>query len=80
MKINLEIDCTPNEAREFFGLPDLRPMQAAVLARIEAQLLEAASSFSPEGVLKLWFNAMPQASVQYFESLRRLLDRETPKA
>ena len=24
MKITLDIDCTPAEAREFFGLPDLR--------------------------------------------------------
>ena len=26
MKINVEIDCTPQEARQFFGLPDVQPM------------------------------------------------------
>src|SRR5437868_1199614 len=27
MKVNVQIDCTPEEARAFFGLPDLGPMQ-----------------------------------------------------
>ena len=35
MKITINIDCTPAEAREFVGLPDLRPLQAAWLAEIE---------------------------------------------
>jgi hypothetical protein len=27
MKIKLDIDCTPEEMRAFFGLPDVKPMQ-----------------------------------------------------
>ena len=27
MKVNVEVTCTPEEARAFFGLPDLGPMQ-----------------------------------------------------
>ena len=34
MKVNIEIDCTPLEARQFFGLPDVQPMQAALLAEM----------------------------------------------
>ena len=26
MKINVEVDCTPEEARRFMGLPDLTPV------------------------------------------------------
>ena len=26
MKINVEVDCTPEEARAFMGLPDLKPV------------------------------------------------------
>ena len=29
MKINVEVDCTPLEARQFFGLPDVQPMLPA---------------------------------------------------
>ncbi len=29
MKITVDIDCTPEEARAFFGLPNVQPMQDA---------------------------------------------------
>ena len=35
MKVNVEIDCTPIEARQFFGLPDVQPMQTAVGERAD---------------------------------------------
>ena len=30
MKITVNVDCTPDEARHFFGLPDVKPMQDAL--------------------------------------------------
>ncbi|GAC1590741.1 MAG: hypothetical protein NVS3B28_17970 [Candidatus Velthaea sp.] len=59
MKMNVEIDCTPQEARTLMGLPDLEPMQAVVLALVEKRLVEAASSVSAEGMLKMWFSLVP---------------------
>ena len=29
MKVTVDVDCTPEEARRFLGLPDLRPAHAA---------------------------------------------------
>lgn len=60
MKVTIEIDCTPDEARQFFGLPDVKPMQAALMARLEAQMTEAAERFSPDAMLKSWMNLLPQ--------------------
>ncbi len=77
MKISLEVDCTPDEARAFLGLPDIKPLQTKVLARVEEQLLEATSAFSAENVLKTWFNAMPLAAEQYLNATRKLLERES---
>ncbi|HET6182187.1 MAG TPA: DUF6489 family protein [Acetobacteraceae bacterium] len=57
MKINIEIDCTPEEAREFLGLPDVKPMQAAVMERLQAQTLEAMGHLDPASLrswLPLW--------------------------
>ena len=48
MKITIDIDCTPAEAREFVGLPDLRPLQAAWLAEIENRLI-ADMQIHPKG-------------------------------
>src|SRR5262245_6527074 len=38
MKVNIEIDCTPSEARQFFGLPDVAPMQTAVMDKLQQQM------------------------------------------
>jgi len=40
MKVNVEIDCTPLEARQFFGLPDVAPMQTAVMDSFDPKLAE----------------------------------------
>jgi Family of unknown function (DUF6489) len=38
MKVNVEIDCTPLEARQFIGLPDVVPMQTAVMDKLQQQM------------------------------------------
>lgn len=47
MKIAIEIDCTPEEARSFFGLPDLKPLHAALMGKLEKQVLEGAGGLDP---------------------------------
>ncbi len=59
MKVTIEIDCTPDEARQFFGLPDVKPMQAALMSRMETQMIEAAERFSPDAVLRTWMSLAP---------------------
>ncbi len=73
MKITIEIDCTPDEARTFLGLPDVKPMQEAVMASMEKQMLHGAESFSPDSVLKLWFATMPQVSAQMQDAFTRMM-------
>ena len=60
MKVNIEIDCTPDEARTFLGLPYVKPLQDAVMASIERHMLDAAAAMSPDAVMKTWFSSMPQ--------------------
>ena len=72
MKVNIEIDCTPEEARTFMGLPDVKPMQAAVMAKLEQQMLEGISALAPDSVLKTWFGMMP-ATEQMRDSFMNLL-------
>jgi hypothetical protein len=64
MKITVNVDCTPDEARQFMGLPDVKPMQASVLAKMEEHMLSAVDALSPETMLKSWFTAMPQGAEQ----------------
>jgi hypothetical protein len=72
MKLNIEVDCTAEEAREFLGFPDLRPMQNAVLGRVESQLMDATKAISPEGILKMWLSIVPASSEQYLKTISSL--------
>lgn len=67
MKMHCEIDCTPDEARQFLGLPDVKPMQEAVMAKLQSQMLEAAERFSPDAQLKSWLSLSPYSPEQMRE-------------
>ena len=73
MKVTIEVDCTPDEARAFMGLPDVKPLQAAVMGNIEQQMLRASEHFRPETMLQTWFSAMPQVSSQMQDMFARML-------
>jgi hypothetical protein len=69
MKITIDIDCTPQEARAFFGLPNVEPIQDAVLAKAQERLTEYLEARDPEALLKLWFPGSLQELGQMQERL-----------
>jgi len=64
MKVNVTIDCTPEEARDFMGLPDLKPMQERMMAEIEQRLRTGVESMNPESLIKTWLPASMQGIEQ----------------
>jgi hypothetical protein len=67
MKVSLDIDCTPEEARAFFGLPDVKPLQERALREIEARMLQGLAAMDPAEMMKTW---MP-ATLQGVDQLQR---------
>ncbi|ABE39053.1 DUF6489 family protein [Rhodopseudomonas pseudopalustris] len=65
MKVNVEIDCTPEEARAFFGLPDVQPMQTAVMDRLQQQMLSNIDKVSPEALMQSWFTFDPKIAERF---------------
>jgi hypothetical protein len=65
MKVNIEIDCTPQEARQFFGLPDLAPMQTAVMDRLQQQMLANIEKATPEALMQSWFTFDPKLAEKF---------------
>lgn len=65
MKINVDIDCTPEEARTFFGLPDVQPMQKALMDQVQKQMQEGLGAMTPEALFKVWL----PASIQGWEDI-----------
>ena len=54
MKVTIDIDCTPAEARHFFGLPDVEPMQRAMMEQLQKQMQDQMSKLNPEELMKSW--------------------------
>ncbi len=54
MKIKIDIDCTPDEARTFFGLPDVKPMQETLMAELQERISANMAAMDPESLIKTW--------------------------
>ena len=54
MKITIDVDCTPEEARTFLGLPDVQPMQAAMMKTVQERMQQALDSTDPDSLMKTW--------------------------
>lgn len=67
MKVSIDIECTPQEARAFFGLPDVGPMQQALMKDLEDRMRANLAAMEPEAMLKTWL----PASMEGFETLQR---------
>lgn len=68
MKINFDIECTPEEARTFLGLPDVKPMQEKMMREVEDRMKSNLSAMDPDTLIKTW---MP-VGVQGFEQLQKM--------
>jgi hypothetical protein len=68
MKIKLDIDCTPDEVREFFGLPQIKPLQEELLKEVRERLAANIKAMDPEAMLKTWL----PATLKGFEQLQEM--------
>ena len=65
MKVKIEIDCTPIEARDFLGLPDVKPMQEAMMDQMQAKMQENIANFTPEALMRTWFSFDPKVAERF---------------
>ena len=62
MKIRVDIDCTPEEARAFLGLPDVKPLQEAMMKDAQARMATTLEAMDPETFMRMW---MPWAATRW---------------
>ena len=65
MKISLDIDCTPDELRAFFGLPEVKPMQDAMMQEIAERMRANIKALDAETMLKNWLPAGMEGLKQF---------------
>jgi hypothetical protein len=84
MNVTINVDLTPSEARELMGLPDVKPLHDAALARVEQSVMAQADKFSAAGLMDTWFAGSPRAAELFSDMVGGLLSqgraREKPAA
>ena len=63
MKITVDVDCTPEEARRFIGLPDLTAIHDAYLERFRSAITDGVTPESYDALVKSWMPMMPMGEM-----------------
>ncbi len=76
MKITIDVDCTPDEARRFLGLPDVAPVQQAMMEEIHRRMVAGLETMEPEALMKTWL----PLGLQGMEQLQKMFWSQMNKA
>ena len=52
MKINITMESTPAELREFLGLPEVQSLQAEMIEKIREQMQAGVEGFDPASIMR----------------------------
>jgi hypothetical protein len=68
MKITMDVECTPEEARAFLGLPDVKPMQEQLMREVQDHMTANIRAMEPEAMLRNWL----PATLKGFEQMQEI--------
>ena len=77
MKITIDFDATPDEARRFFGLPDVAPMQEALVAEMTQRMQASLAAMDPEALWRQW---MPSSTTGGVDAMRQFWEQAMQSA
>jgi hypothetical protein len=67
MKAKIEVECTPEEARAFLGLPDVTALNKTLTDEMQARLKTNMAALQPEELMKNWLAFGGQAQEQFMK-------------
>ena len=70
MKMTIEVDCSPEEARRFLGLPDVSTLNDHLVGEMKKRIDANMSMISPDELMKNWMSFGAGAQEQF----RKLMD------
>ncbi len=65
MQVNVTVDCSPQEARAFLGLPDLAPLHAIYIDKMKGMALEGVKSEDIERMYRAWGTGVSESLEQF---------------
>lgn len=76
MKVTIEIDCTPVEARTFMGLPDVSALNEHLVNEMQKRMDANVAALAPDELMKSWMAFGTGAQEQF----RQLMTAATASA
>lgn len=70
MKVHVEVEMTPEEARSLMGMPDVAPLQEKMMEEMQARMKAAFDTGDPEAMMQAW---MPLGGAKAFEQFQKYL-------
>jgi hypothetical protein len=70
MKMTIEVDCSPEEARRFLGLPDVSALNDHLVGEMKKRIDANMAMISPDELVKNWMSFGAGAQ----EQLRKLME------
>ena len=70
MKVTIEMDMTPQEARALMGLPDVAPIQTKMLEEMQQRMWSAFDAGDPDSMMKAW---MPLGAAEVFGKFQKMM-------
>ena len=69
MKVTINIDCTPQDARAYMGLPDFTPINDAMVEEMKSQMSANMAKLQPEEMFRSWMSLGGQAQEQFMKMM-----------
>ena len=79
MKIKVECDCTPAEARAFLGLPDVQALNDHMVSEMKSRMDANMAMAAPEELMKTWMTFGGQATEQFRKLMTAAATAAGPK-
>ena len=73
MKVTVNVECDPAEARAFLGLPNVEPLNDHLVAEMKKRMDANMSAMQPDELMKSWTSFGLQAQDQF----RKLMEAAT---
>jgi Family of unknown function (DUF6489) len=76
MKVTVNVDMTPEEARAMMGLPDVAPLQQKMMEEMQGRMKAAFDTGDPEAMMQAWmpfYNGSVGGGGRAFEQFQKFL-------
>ena len=75
MKMTIEVDCSPEEARRFLGLPDVSALNDHMVSEMSKRIDANINLLNPEEFMKNWMTFGTGAQEQF----RKFMESASPR-